>query len=320
MVVLVLAMVAGVQAAPLRLDLDACTNVDPGIVVRVVTLELGEAPKETEHNGSITQASVVCRGHAIVVNIDDPVTGKKSSRTLDLNGQEQAIRSRLLGLAISEAVLSSWIELEIAPTPAVPSPSATASTAVRREVERITSQRLKAVLGPPVPHLQLAAGPTRRWFGSGATATGVSLVGNGWLGRHPSLGMGLAMDMTNAEQNVAGIGSGSAFGFSLAPRLAVRTSFNRASVIAEAGWRVGLVRLVGEPYDTLRAGRSSYAAWTGPMFGGALDMRVWSKLFLRASLEGGRVVNSARGTIGEDRVFALDGSWVQAAFSLGVNP
>ena len=82
-VALLLGAVAEARAAtaPLRLDIDACVNVDTALVSRVVTLELGEMPADGEGSPIITKARADCQARSVLVIIEDPVTGKQSSRT-----------------------------------------------------------------------------------------------------------------------------------------------------------------------------------------------------------------------------------------------
>lgn len=314
-----LAVGLGTQAdrAPLRLEIDGCADIDPGAVSRVLTVELGARLEDA--GSAITTAHVQCRESGAQMTIDDPVTGKSTTRVLNLEGQPRGMRSRLLGLGISEAVLASWIELEITPAPAVVPSAAVASPEMRRQAANITERRVRVVSRTDfVERSELSAGPAAQWFGSGLVALGFSAAAMRWLRSYPFLGVALDLDGGYGEQSKDNLGRASATDLSLAPRLLMRLGFGRFSVTAGAGWRAGLARFSAEPADTLRAGHTALAAWTGPFLAFDLGIRLWRSTFLRAGVESGRVLAPAAGTISGVRVIAFDGAWVRGALSLGV--
>ena len=318
-VLLVVAVGPVTQAdrAPLRLEIEGCADIDPTVVSRVLTVELGATLEDA--SSGIATAHVQCREPEVQVTIDDPITGKRTTRVLNLEGQPRGMRSRLLGLAISEAVLASWIELQITPAPAVVPSAAVAPPEMRRQAANIAGRRVQVVTRTSsVERFELSAGPAAQWFGSGLVALGFSAAAIRWLRAYPFVGVALDLDGGYGEQSKANLGRASATDLSLAPRLLMRAGFGRLSVAAGAGWGAGLARLSAEPADSLRAGHTALAAWTGPFLALDLDIRLWRSMFLRAGVEGGRVLAPAAGTIGGVRAIALDGAWIRGAFSLGV--
>jgi hypothetical protein len=160
--------------APLRLEMERCGDLDEAVVKRVVSMEFGASLVEVA--GVVTTAHVECRGAEVGVTVDDPVTGKTSTRVLDLAGQPRDLRSRLLGLAISEAVLASWIELAIAPEPALPPDAPTVPPEARREVADIAARHVSpAARASFIERYKLAVGPAVRWFGSGLVVKGLAV-------------------------------------------------------------------------------------------------------------------------------------------------
>ena len=312
--------------APLRLRLDKCSDIDQATVSRVVTMELeatlaedgGDNRRDDGRGGAITTATAECGDAHASLTIDDPVTGKSTTRNLDLNGQPRGLRSRLLGLAISEAVLASWIELRLASTPPAPPPGEVPSPETRREAADIAERHLQVTRWTGLQR-EIVAGPMSRWFTSGLILVGLSGGARYWLEKHPLAGVGLEMDGSYGEQSVANVAHASATSLSVAPRLLMRNAFERVGVVAGAGWRVGLARLSGEPVSTLRSGRTALRAWTGPFLAVDLDVPLWRSLFLRASVESGYALVPARGGIDGVRIIALEGSWLGGLLLLGAN-
>jgi hypothetical protein len=307
---------------PLRLEIDPCTGTDQALVRRLAALELGGTLDDEQPVGTTTVVHADCRDAEVQVVIDDPVTGKMISRTLDLPDQPRDARSRLLGLAISEAVLASWAELAITPVPAAPSPGTAASPDVRRQATQIAEQHMRqgtAESRDGAGRWQISAGPDLRWFGSGLVEPGLALRTVHWLQSYSSFGAGLDLDLGFAEASVADTGHASATGLSVAPLLAMRTTLGRLLAAAGVGWRLGLVHLAGEPVDTLRAGRTAFALWTGPLVALDLEVRIWRSAFVHAGVESGLVLLPARGTISGVRVLSFEGSWVRGVLSLGMS-
>lgn len=303
--------------APLRLQLDRCPDVDQATVSRVVTLELEAALADGTTEGSVTTAHAECGDARVLLTIDDPVTGKSTTRTLDLDGQPRGLRSRLLGLAISEAVLASWVELQLMEPPLAP-PGASAGTATRREAADIAERHLQVsqrVAWPPPRDIVL--GPEVRWFSSGLLALGLSGSAQRWLDQHPLAGVGLQFDGSYAERTVADLGHGTAISLALAPSLLMRSTFDEVHVTAGAGWLFGLALLTGEPASPLRTGRSALRGWTGPFVAVDVNLALWRSVFLRMALESGYALVPARGGVDGVQVVAFDGTWLGGALSLG---
>jgi hypothetical protein len=269
--------------------------------------------------GVVTTAHVECRGAEVGVTVDDPVTGKTSTRVLDLAGQPRDLRSRLLGLAISEAVLASWIELAIAPEPALPPDAPTVPPEARREVADIAARHVSpAARASFIERYKLAVGPAVRWFGSGLVAKGLAVDAFCFLRSYPFAGTALDLDGGYGDSFVANVGRASATSITLAARFFVRADRGPLSAMAGAGWRAGLAGLSSEPESTARVGRSATVGWTGPFAALDLSASVSRALFVRAGLEGGRVLIPARGTVQGVRVIAFDGAWLGGEISLGV--
>ena len=304
--------------APLRLQLEQCPEIDRATVNRVVTMELEAAPADERQDGALTTAHAQCGGGRARLTVEDPVTGKTMTRTLDLENQPRGLRSRLLGLAISELVLASWIELHLASEPLSSQPDAVVRPEARREAAAIAERRLQVVSSARagVPW-EIVAGPAVRRFSSGLLTWGLSASAWHWLDEHPLAGVGLEVDGSYGEQSVPGLASASATSLSFAPCLLMRSAFGAFVVTAGAGWRVGLARLSAEPASERRAGQAGWRGWTGPFLAVDLSVPLSRSLFLRAGVESGYVLVPAHGRVDSVPVIELAGAWLGGVLSLG---
>jgi hypothetical protein len=280
-------------------------------------MELQAGLADERQNGAVTTARAQCADGRVGLTIDDPVTGKTTTRTLDLEGQPRNVRSRLLGLAISEAVLASWIELQLLPEPPSFQTDAVAPTETRSEAAHIAERRLQAAAPSRTEApWEIIAGPEVRRFSSGLPTYGLSGGARRWLDNHPLAGVGLDFDGSYGEHSVPSVARATATSFSFAPCLLMRSAFAHLMITAGAGWRVGLALLSAEP-ESLRAGRALWRAWTGPFLSADLSVPLSGSLFLRASVEMGYVLVPAHGRLASTSVIELDGSWLGGMLSLG---
>jgi len=312
-----LAAASSPTRAPLRLQLDQCPDMDRMTVRRVVSMEL-EASLATESQaGAITTASAQCADGRVHLIIEDPVTGKRMTRTLDLEDQPRPLRSRLLGLAISEAVLASWLELQLTPEPTPSRPDAVAQPEARRAAAHIAERRLQEK--PPArakAPAETVIGTIVRRFSSGLLTFGLSGSARHWLDRSPHAGIGIDTDVGYGEQSVS-VARAKSVSMSMAPSLLMRSSFGRITVAAGAGWRLSMAWLSGEPANPFQPGRAGWRAWTGPFLSADLGVPLSGSLFLRASVEIGHVLVPARGRLAATTVIALEGSWLGGLLSVG---
>ena len=316
-----LALLAMAQAppgrAPLRLQLDKCADIDPAAVSRVVTTELEAALADEREPGAVTTAAAECAAARVRLTIDDPVTGKSTTRSLDLDGQPRGLRSRLLGLAIAEAVLASWIELQLTREASAPPAGAVASPETRREAADIAERRLQGKAARPAAAREILAGPALRWFSSGLLTYGLAASARHWLDQEPTAGVGLELDGGYGERTLPDVARANATSLSLAPCLLMRSDFGHVMATASAGWRVGLARLSAVPDYLQRSGRSAWRGWTGLFLAVDVVVPLGRSMFLRGSAESGYTLVPAVGGVDSVDVVALEGAWLGAALSLG---
>src|ERR1700742_836714 len=128
------------NALSVELELAPCVANDAAGLGRVVQAELGSAiavsaEPETEApqtpRADVARVRVTCEDALIELEVQDPVTGKKLSRHLQIPPDLAAARARVLGLSIAELVAASWIELSETRTAPVKVVDATASRDTR---------------------------------------------------------------------------------------------------------------------------------------------------------------------------------------------
>jgi len=104
---------ANPNALDVALDIAPCADVSRTEVERRLALELGaRVLGENETSKESCRARVSCEenGH-VLLRIDDPLTQKSLSRSLDLKNQNPAVRARVLAVAITELLHASFTEL-----------------------------------------------------------------------------------------------------------------------------------------------------------------------------------------------------------------
>jgi hypothetical protein len=304
--------------APLRLEFERCADIDPATVGRVVAIELDAALADERQSDAVTTAKAECSDGRVSLTIDDPVTGKSSTRTVELLGQPQGLRSRLLGLAISEAVLASWIELHLAREQRWSPAMTFAAFEARRDAADIAERRLQSTTREPVsPRTDVTLGPSARWFSSGLRMLGAAAHVRHWLGSYPNAGLGLDADGGYGTADEPYVAHASAASASLAPKLLVRADVAHVEITAGAGWRMGLARLSAEPSSPRRWGVASVRGWGGPFLAVELSVPLSHSVFLHAEVETGYAVIAARGRIDSTQVIGIEGSWLGTVLSLG---
>lgn len=302
--------------APLRLQFDNCVDIDQAAVRRIVATELAAPVPDEKPADGITTARADCGDPAVLLTIDDPVTGKRTTRSVNLHDQPRGLRSRLLGLAIAEAVLASWIELHLAPEPDLDTGDTSVFGEARRDAADIAERRLHAHEPAPGPR-ELMVGPVMRRFTSGLYTFGASASALRWLAHQPLAAVGIEIDGGYGEQSSDNVTSASATSVSLAPCALLRSAFGPTVLVAGAGWRTGLARLSAQPTSVLRSGRTAVRLWTGPYFTVALSLSLSRSLFLRVTGESGYAIVPAQGGVDSVRAVALEGSWLGGSIALG---
>lgn len=317
---LVLVAMAGTpdSRAPLRLRLEQCPDIDQTTVGRVVATELESSLADGRQTGAVTTAKAECENGSVRITIDDPVTAKTTTRTVPLERQPRDLGSRLLGLAISEAVLASWLELQLTPEPPPSQPNPETWSEFHQQVSAITGRKLQATpRRRSSSSWEILLGPSLRGFTSGLRTFGAGGTARYWVEQQRITGLGVDVDVGLGERMVANVASSTATSVSLAPCLLMASDFVDARVSASTGYRLGLARLSAIPTSVLRTGRTAWRGWSGVFLAADLSVSLPAALLLRIGVESGYTIIPARGLVDSVEAIALDGAWLSVLVSVG---
>lgn len=291
---------------------------------RIVGIELAVELSEVESAGT-TRVRVTCARDATFVEVDDPVTGKSSSRRVDLESTARVARSRLLALAIAELVSASWAELRLRRTSDAPLPDAVASVPLQNLARRVVDRRLDVPFAPPSP-----PGPIRRVSRARLFALGTLggagqpthlLGGGGFEGLvdlTPRLSLALGLDVLRGRID-ASPGDVRESRLAWSGALLLRRPVRGWHLAGGLGARIGRGRLEGDG-DVLGA-RVLSAPFGGAFLVGETWCVLWRRLLVVFRAELGTVtlpIVGRAGGVNGPVVGAIDGAWSSASIGLGV--
>ena len=161
--------------APIALQLSPCLAdvVDESELRRLLAIELGTPLRTRPGSAAALQLLLDCSDgnpQLADLSLEDPETGSATVRTVDLSLQAQAVRARLLALALAELVQTHSPDDRPASSPAHSTASprsqrAPSTTAARVTAPRPAQEPAATPVSPPTP---TPAGPTPRRAGSSA--------------------------------------------------------------------------------------------------------------------------------------------------------
>lgn len=306
----------GDGAPELSLDIDPCVPVPADRVQKQTALELDvRVVPPSEARPQATRVRVFCTGEHLTLRVADPLTGKHLERTLALTTAEVDVAGRTVALAVSELVLTSWMELTLKkePPPVVefPPPSP--------EARRVARERAEQSVDPGaginyVTGTVNVVGPFREVglaWGAGAHL--------GWRSRSPWLGAELGLDGSWAKASLS-TGTVSVSTWSLALRAAFRLGSETLWFDGGPGGRLGIARLHGTPYDDTEArGYTLAGTFGGPIVyagGGAM----FGDVVIIGGVEVGYILREVEGTSDGERDVAIGGAWVGGSLGIGFAP
>jgi hypothetical protein len=96
------------------LDVEDCPSLRSDEIARLVALEL-DAPVTTPATSGeqVTRVKVACVDSRIDITVIESLTGTQMKRTVALTANERNVVGRLVAIAASELVITSWIELTL---------------------------------------------------------------------------------------------------------------------------------------------------------------------------------------------------------------
>lgn len=310
------ALLLGARSAaarpPVQLDIDACVAEPRDEIERLCAVELdAQTLPPAAVAPDATRLRVTCRGALSELQVDDPVTGKRSQRLVDLSAVPEGARARLLSLALAELVAASWAELE-APPRRVPPVEALAAPSVRRAAVAALRRRER-------PGLRLLTYGEVRLPLSRDRAP-LAGLGARLLGAHGHH-LGWALDVAYARGRAAvPLGEVTTDHLGVGVLGLLHHDLRRAALHLGAGARLGAARVAGAAGEDARAVAASL--W-GPTLelraqGGA-DVRL-GRLLLGAAVEAGYAVVPVVGRAAGEAVAGVDGAWAVLQLGVGIAP
>jgi len=309
------ALEAGPGAPLLTLDLGSCPLVPAAGVQSIVATELHRpvllaAERSAPAASAVATVQVICDGLRAAIDIDDPVTGKKLGRVVDLGAAAPVARPHLLALSIVELLAASWVELESNPHPASPPVGPTATPEARAAALDVVTSRPGARRGP-----RLLAGVVAQASTAGPPSAGGGVVVAGDVGSH--LGWMADVAFQHGSRTLS-LGRITADNVSVLGALFARASRGHAAVRVGLGARAGGAWLSGSPADPATAvGGAVSGPWWGPLaiVDGSLTLR--GRIVLELTVEAGRVLLPVIATVQGVNGVAMDGAWIRGGFGVG---
>lgn len=269
-------------------------------IQRLATLELrAYLVEDNEPGQSVTQAGVRCERELARLEVLDPVSGKRSSRTVRLADLPPEGQARYLALALAELVLASWSEVATNPTPTVPPIEASAKNEQRKAIRQIVEER----------YLRHASA----WgFGVGGQvrrfdASAPLLVGGGvdlrWFARtgwQVRAGLDYGQGTTDTSRGDVSAGLATA-----ALSAGYGWPLQRWTLSLHGGLRGGSAWLVGTPADEDSVGSTLMGPWLAPLVEAELDFEWADQLSTALGAEFGYAVRGVRGQVAGDEDVSL---------------
>jgi hypothetical protein len=278
---------------PVELELAACLEDSRDAIERAVRVELGDATAEAGPRAVSVRVECATDGldAGVVLEVRPPGSPRRYRYALDWRAQPPDARPRLIGLAVTEAVDASRIELTAVPEPPPPG----------RPIEGASRAAVSS-------DWQVALAGVRRSFSGHA---GVDLLGAGVApARRLSAHLAVEADLAaEAATVLTSSGTVAVVSVSSAPRVVVRTAGRLRGELG-VGARVGVVRMHGEalPGGPLTGG-SLVRLWLGPAVDLAVGLDLTSRVSLRAGVELGVVATGPTARDLGQPVAAIAGAW-----------
>ncbi len=295
---------------PVLLELHECGDLQEPELRRIVAAELGAVAME-KSGPFVTRVSVSCSGPKATLTVQDPLSRKAVQRTIDLGSADTRARTRLVAIASTELVLSSWAELESNPTPAVEPEGPRPPDETRRAARGIALDHAATGYHFRIRHWYDAETPSERYLaltlvGSARSFfdTPGTLVGGGVrVGEERFRFVAWSVDLLFETGSVKpGAQTFDLKTFTTGGRLLAQGRVGKFAAGVGAGLRVGVAASQGS---------SSLAPWGWPLGVAAASLRIGSSAVLELSGEASYVVLPLGGDT------TLRGAWFNGQLGLG---
>jgi hypothetical protein len=295
----------------LALDLRGCQGVASAGVQSLVAVELHRPVLLLDGSGAarapaLPTVRIVCESMRATIDVDDPVTGKRIERAVDLAAAAPVARPHLLALSVVELLAAGWVEIESNPQPVTP-PVSPASTP---QIQAPPPEAVSARRGP-----RLLAGFVAQTSTAGPWSTGGGVVVAGDVEAH----VGWMVDVTFQQGRSAfAVGQVTVDNASALAAVFARASRGAAAIRLGAGARGGGAWLSGAPAESAGViGGVVSGPWWGGL--GIVDASVTlrGRFVLELMLEAGRVLLPVTATVHGASPVAIDGAWMRGGLGVG---
>jgi hypothetical protein len=268
------------------------------------------APEAPRRPGALVLVS--CSGAEVSIRVTDSMTEKVVMRAFTLRELEPDVRARAVALAVTELVLTSWLELTL-PQPTQNQPWAgSPSSEDRREASAIAHRRtsrgahLDAVLAFAEVGATFRATPWTRGLGLRLSV----------VFAEPTLSMDADLSTTWASHRTD-LGGVRVNTWSLALRPALRLERGPWLGTVGVGARVGLARIEGSPADpTASRGSTLVGTWAGPLVHANVGI-AFAHFSARLGGESGFALRGVSGSVDGSDQAGVSGAWVLASLGFG---
>ncbi len=296
---------------PVSLHIASCLGTSHAEIRRIVELELrAKLVGDGAENRDATRVTLDCHNPHVILEIQDPVTGKALRRSYNLTAVAKVAHSRALALAIVELLSASWSELEVNETPVMRPVELSATEPARDAARALVRSRA-------------AQRPAFRCLGSAALQTGRALPALWGGGARVVLDLTLPLSFSldasyatnDSESPLGGVDISVA---STALGVAWHQALGDFDLYSGLFTRVGTASFRGTPFEPARALGSTVSGTFGASGVSVMLMLSPSRSFLVAlGGELGTVLSPVQGDVEGGREIAVAGAWFGATASLG---
>jgi len=314
---IVIASPGRAQERALAVTADGCEGLDVHHLEELLRLELGDVVRAAPAQAPLATARVVCERDAILLSIEDALTGKRVARAIAGPVAREQGRERVLALAIAQLFDASWLELLTRPeahearTPrSIPAARAAARTRVARRVAipsaRVTGTRIDAAIAVGVRARDLA-----HPFVSLSAAPRITL----WLDRRWGALAEAGIELGTASRQSGDVAMRAA---RLGGGIALRSSDTAPLRVDARALVLGvLMELDGAPrLDGIIGDSASSVALDAVVAGAVRGQIDWLEIALE--LEAGSTFHAPRGLVRAEPDVSPSGPWIGAGLRAGV--
>ncbi len=301
-----------IAQAALSLDRRGCANAWADEIDRFVAIELGAAP-EDRPEGAL-DISVRCQGDEVEIEASER-DAASTRRRMDLSSTAQAVRGRVVALAIAGLVRELGViargtaqtAAQTAPQraaqPTAPPPAPTDTAALDEEPIAARAVQLDLFFTANT----FTAGPRLLW-GGGARARALLLAP-----------LYVALDVqAGTYARDTELGSARLIAGSAGARIGWTSAWSSSVLGAGVGQRLGFARASASAEGSDVTGSSIVGVWAAPFAFAMADTALWRHVRLGIDAELGTVLLPVRGRIEEGNDVTVAGAWIALCATLGV--